>query len=128
MSGYSPAYEALRARTFEFARRIVRLFRALPRTEEARIIGKQVLRSGTSIGANYRAACRSRSRADFIAKLNIVLEEADETQYWLDLLVAEKIVATSKLEKMQTEIAELIRIFAASIITAEGNASKKSPK
>ncbi|HUO08071.1 MAG TPA: four helix bundle protein [Phycisphaerae bacterium] len=127
-SGYSARYEELRVRTFEFARRIVRLFRALPRTEEARTLGKQFLRSGTSVGANYRAVCRSRSRADFIAKLNIVLEEADETKYWLDLLVAESIVPAPKLGKLQEECEELVRIFAASLLTAETNASSKTPK
>ena len=69
-------------RTKRFALRILKLFRSLPKTEEARILGRQLLRSGTSIGANYRAACRARSRAEFIAKLGIVLEEADETVFW----------------------------------------------
>jgi len=78
--------EILKDRTRRFALRIVKMYRALPRAEEARIIGKQVLRSGTSIGANYRAACRARSRAEFVAKLGVVLEEADETVFWLDLL------------------------------------------
>lgn len=73
--------DQLRERTKRFALRIVGLFRALPKTEEARIIGRQVLRSGTSVGANYRAACRSRSRAEFLAKLGVVVEEADETVF-----------------------------------------------
>jgi four helix bundle protein len=66
------------------------MYRKLPRKEEARVIGKQILRSGTSIGANYRAACRSRSKAEFTAKLGIVLEEADETVFWLELLLQAK--------------------------------------
>jgi four helix bundle protein len=77
----------LRLRTKQFALRILRLYRALPAKEEARILGRQVLRSGTSVGANYRAACRARSRAEFIAKLGIVLEEVDETVFWLELLL-----------------------------------------
>ncbi len=78
--------EELKYRSKQFAIRIVKLFRSLPKTDEARIIDKQVLRSGTSIAANYRAVCRARSRAEFIAKIGIVLEEADETVLWLELL------------------------------------------
>jgi four helix bundle protein len=77
----------LKDRTKQFAVRIVKLFRSLPRTDEARIIGKQVLRSGTSVAANYRAVCRARSKAEFIAKVGVVVEEADETVFWLELLV-----------------------------------------
>ena len=73
--------EQLRDRTKEFALRIVRLFRALPRSPEAQVMGKQLLRSGTSVGANYRAVCRSRSRAEFVAKLGVVVEEADESAF-----------------------------------------------
>jgi four helix bundle protein len=77
-----PDFEELQSRTKRFALRVVKLYRSLPKSNEARILGKQLLRSGTSIGANYRAACRARSRAEFIAKLGIVLEEADETAFW----------------------------------------------
>src|SRR5436305_391415 len=76
----------LKARTRQFAIRIIRLYKSLSHNEESRVIGRQLLRSGTSIGANYRAACRGRSKAEFIAKLGIVLEEADETVFWLELL------------------------------------------
>ena len=79
--------ELLRARTKQFAIRIAKLFKRLPKTEEARIIGKQVLRAGTSVAANYRAACRARSHAEFISKMGTVVEEADETVFWLELLV-----------------------------------------
>src|ERR1700690_2787194 len=89
--------EALKARTKDFALRILRLYRSLPRTDEARILGKQLLRSSTSIGANYRAACRGRSRAEFIAKLGIVLEEADETVFWLELLQEGTVFPQKKL-------------------------------
>ena len=74
-------------RTFQFAVRVIRLVESLPKTETARTLGKQLLRSATSVGANYRAASRARSRADFIAKMGIVEEECDETIYWIDLLV-----------------------------------------
>jgi four helix bundle protein len=74
-------FRDLQERTRNFALRIIKPFRSLPKTDDARILGKQLLRSGTSIGANYRAACRARSRAEFIAKLGIVLEEADETAF-----------------------------------------------
>ena len=79
-------FERLQERTRNFALRIIKLFRSLPKTDDARILGKQLLRSGTSIGANYRAAGRARFRAEFVAKLGIVLEEADETAFWLELM------------------------------------------
>ena len=80
--------EQLRERTKLFAIRIVRLFRALQKTAEGRVLGRQLLRSGTGVAANYRAACRARSRPEFIAKIGIVVEEADETVFWLELLIA----------------------------------------
>jgi len=78
--------EELRDRTKAFALRIVKLFRSLPRNPDAQIIGKQLLRSGISVAANYRAVCRARSRAEFVAKVGIVLEEADESVFWIELL------------------------------------------
>ena len=84
--------EELRRRTKKFALRIIRLFKSLPRSSEAQILGKQLLRSGTSVGANYRAAGRARSRAEFSAKIGIVVEEADETVFWLECLVEAEIV------------------------------------
>jgi four helix bundle protein len=113
----------LRARTKQFALRILRLYRALPARDEARILGKQVLRSGTSIGANYRAACRARSKAEFIAKLGIVLEEADETVFWLELLVEGGIVRRERLDALLTEAQELTAIFVTSLCTAKGVAA-----
>ena len=77
--------EQLKARTKQFAIRIVRVFKGLPKNDEARIIGKQLLRAGTSVAANYRAVCRSRSKAEFISKMSVVVEEADETAFWLEL-------------------------------------------
>lgn len=110
----------LRIRTKNFALRIVRLYRTLPRSEEARIIGKQLLRSGTSIGANYRAACRSRSRAEFISKIGIVLEEADESVFWLELLLAAEIFPKGKVGDLLTEANELTSIFVATLRTTKG--------
>jgi four helix bundle protein len=109
----------MKLRTKTFALRIVRLFRALPHSEEARVIGRQILRSGTSVGANYRAACRSRSRQEFIARLGVVLEEADETVFWLELLAECNIVARAKLDDLTREANELTSIFVCSLRTAK---------
>ncbi len=110
--------EELKNRSKQFAIRIVKLFRSLPRTEEARIIGKQMLRSGTSVAANYRAVCRARSKAEFIAKIGVVVEEADETVLWLELLVDTDIVRESRMTNLLSEANELLAIFAASQYTA----------
>jgi four helix bundle protein len=99
--------------------RIIKLFRALPKTEEARILGRQVLRSGTAVAANYRSACRGRSRADFISKIGITVEEAEETAFWLELIVDAGIIKRSKLESLLTEANELVRIFQATRTTAK---------
>ena len=96
------------------------MYRKLPRKEEARVIGRQILRSGTSIGANYRAACRSRSKAEFIAKLGIVLEEADETVFWLELLLQSKIFPKSKIGNLLAEANELTSIFVSCLRTSKG--------
>jgi four helix bundle protein len=98
-------------RTTEFALRIVRMFVALPKTEEARVLGKQVLRSGTSVGANYREAQRARSKAEFVAKIGDCLKELDETSYWLELLVRSEIVPEAKLAALCEENQQLLAIF-----------------
>src|ERR1051326_5362616 len=113
--------EQLRARTKKFALRILNLSDSLPNSPKGRVIGKQVLRSGTSIGANYRAATRAISRADFIAKLGIVVEEADEPQYWLELLADSGLIKPSRLAGLQQEAAELTAIFTASRNTAKAH-------
>ena len=110
--------EELKKRTKQFAIRIVKLFRSLPHSEEALIIGRQMLRSGTSVAANYRAVCRSRSKAEFVAKIGVVVEEADETVLWLEMLVDTEIVSARRLEKLLLEANELLAIFAASQRTA----------
>ena len=101
----------LRERTKSFALRTIRMFVTLPKTTEARVLGKQVLRSGTSIGANYREAYRGRSKAEFISKCGDCLREIEETAYWLELLVDGGIVAASKLAPLRQEIDELTAIF-----------------
>ena len=101
----------LRERTKALALRVVRTFLALPKTAEAQVLGKQFLRSGTSIGANYREAYRGRSRAEFIAKCGDCLKEIEETAYWLELLVDARIVAATKLAPLRQEIDELTAIF-----------------
>ena len=106
-----PEEKDLRRRTKEFALQIIRVFSELPKTTEAQVLGKQVLRSGTSVGANYREAYRARSRAEFIAKCGDSLRELEETAYWLELLVDGKIVPADKLSTVRQECDELIAIF-----------------
>jgi four helix bundle protein len=108
----------LRKRTKDFGIRIIKLYRALPPNGESQVIGKQLLRSGTSIGANYRAAGRARSKAEFSAKLGIVVEEADETVYWIELLGECRAVAPERLKELLKEAEELTAIFSAARKTA----------
>ncbi|PYP91326.1 MAG: four helix bundle protein [Candidatus Angelobacter sp. Gp1-AA117] len=112
--------EELRNRTKQFAIRIVRLFQALPKSSEAQVMGKQLLRCGTSVGANYRAACRSRSKAEFIARMGIVAEEADESVFWLELIEETRILNPKQLEEILKEARQLAAIFSASHKTARG--------
>jgi four helix bundle protein len=109
--------EQFKDRTRQLALRVIKLTEALPRGETARVIGRQLLRSGTSVGANYRAACRARSTADMIAKLGIVEEEADETLYWLELLVATRLMPAVKLHALMDEADEILAMTVASIKT-----------
>ena len=109
----------LKRRTKAFALRIIRLYTALPRTVEAQVLGKQVLRSGTSVGAHYREACRARSAAEFLSKMEGGLQELEETSYWLELLAEAEIFKAAKLVELQGEAGELICIFVASINTAK---------
>lgn len=109
----------LKQRSKKFALNIVALFQTLPKSDEARVLGKQVLRSGTSVAANYRATCRSRSKAEFIAKIGIVVEEADETVLWLEILTESGIISSAKTDALLREGNELLAIFAASYNTAK---------
>ncbi|MBS1768573.1 MAG: four helix bundle protein [Acidobacteria bacterium] len=106
------------------ALRIIKLVQSLPKNWIAETIGKQLLRSGTSIGANYRAACRAKSTADIINKLAIVEEEADESMFWIDLLIESEIVPQTKLEKLYNDINEIVAMTVSSIRTLKS----KNPK
>ena len=112
----------MRNRTKSFALRIVRMFSALPKTTEAQILGKQVLRSGTSVGANYREAFRARSKPEFISKCGDCLKEVEETAYWLELLVEGDLVAAEKLAPLRQECEELTAIFVSIIKSSRRNA------
>ena len=118
--------ERLKARTKQFAIRIVRVFKSLPKNDEARIIGKQLLRAGTSVAANYRAVCRSRSKAEFISRMSVVVEEADETAFWLELLIETSIIPGVRLRDLLAEANELLAIFAASVWTARQKRKSQS--
>ena len=104
--------ELLRARTKEASLRVIRLFQQLPRTGEASVLGKQLLRSATSVAANYRAACRGRSAAEWYAKICICVEEADETLFWLELLGDAGIVPKARLSGLEQEYLEIVSILA----------------
>jgi len=110
--------EDLKARTKSFALRVMSLVEALPKTASGRAIGNQLVRSGTVVGANYRACCRGRSRAEFIAKIGIVEEEADESAFWLELIVEGRLLHSVKVEPLLKEANELVAIMAASRISA----------
>ena len=112
--------EQFKARTRQLALEIIQLVESLPRSRTADVIGRQLLRSGTSIGANYRAACRGKSKADVISKLAIVEEEADESIYWLELLIEAKIVELSRVESLLKETNEIVAMVVASIKTLRG--------
>ncbi len=101
----------LRERTLDFARRVVRLFAALPKNTVAQTLGKQVLRSGTSVGANYREADSGRTKPEFIAKMGDCLKELSETDYWLELMAVEEIIPPDRLAPLMQETRELIAIF-----------------
>ncbi len=104
--------EAFRSRTKAAALRVIRLYQQLPRTGEAQVLGKQLLRSATSVAANYRAACRGRSGAEWFAKVSICVEEADETQLWLELLGDADIFPKAKLAGLEQEYLEIVSVLA----------------
>ena len=116
------------ARMKRFALEVIRLVESLPRGRTADALGGQLLRAGTSPGANYRAACRARSVADFVSKMGIVEEELDESMYWLDLLVEAAIVPRAKVDTLLKEANELLAITVASIKTARGGARSLSSR
>ena len=111
----------LKQRTKTFALRIIKLARSVPKSDDAgRVITKQIIRSGTSVAANYRATCRARSKAEFIAKMGTVEEEADETAFWIELLIESGTVSERKLSALLREANDLTAIMAASRKTATG--------
>ena len=118
--------DILRERTKQFALRIIKVVDALPKTSTGRVVGTQLLRCGTSIGANYRAACRGRSKAEFNSKLHIALEEADESIFWLELIIDAGLLSENKICSILTEAKELTAIFARSYYTAKRKSEKKS--
>ncbi len=112
--------EQIKLRTKEFARKVISLCRQLPPTREGRLIGDQFFRAGTSVGANYRAACRARSKADSISKIGFVLEEADKSLYWMEILSENRIIDSKVLIDPMREAQELIAIFVSTLNTARG--------
>jgi four helix bundle protein len=126
-SDYVQHIEKMKNRTKKFALRVIFLYQSLPRGEAARVIGKQLLRSGTSIGANYRAACRVRTGREFAAKLRIVCEEADESQYWIELLIEAGLVRAARLAPLQAEATELTAIFTRALATTRKGMKRSRP-
>ena len=111
----------LKARTKQFALRVIKLVDALPRTIQGRAVANQIIRSATSVAANYRAACRARSRAEFIAKIGVVEEEADETAFRLELIIDSALLTQTRVRPLLTEAGELVAIMAVSRKSALGN-------
>jgi four helix bundle protein len=114
-------------RTKKFALRVIKLVETLPRKQTAQVIGNQLLRSGTSVGANYRAACRAKSRLDVIHKLSIVEEEADESLFWMELLVEAELMRKAKLASLTAEADEIIAMIVSSIKTIRAK-QRQNPK
>jgi four helix bundle protein len=117
--------ETLKARTKDFSLRVMKLVAALPNTVVGRAIGNQLVRSGTSVGANYRAACRGRSKAEFIAKLGTVEEEADESAFWMELIMDDGLLKKELVQDLHKKAEELTAIMAASSISASRNRKSK---
>jgi four helix bundle protein len=113
--------QELKVRTNRFALRVLKLVAALPKTIEGRAIANQLVRCGTSVAANYRAACRARSKAEFVAKMGVVLEETDERQLWLELIIEGKLLPSDRVESLFNEASELVAIFVASRKSASAN-------
>jgi len=117
--------EQMKRRTQRFALRAICLAEALPKGRTAEVVARQLVRSGTSVGANYRAACRAKSPADFVSKMHIVEEEVDESVYWMELLVEAKLMGKDRLEPLMREADELLAIAVASINTARRKGKRR---
>lgn len=120
--------ELMKRRTQDFALRVVKLVESLPHNQTATIVGKQLLRCGTSVGANYRAACRAKSRADFIAKLGIVEEETDEAIYWIEILINADLIKSGRVGNLLDEARQILAIVVSSINTTRGGTRKDEMK
>jgi four helix bundle protein len=118
--------DRLKARTFRFALDVIELTRTFPCTEPAPTIARQLVRAATAIGSNYRSACRARSHADFTSKIGIVAEEADESQYWLDIAAGARLATGGELQKLQQESTELCAIFSRAVGTARHKAASRT--
>jgi four helix bundle protein len=114
----------MQARTMDFAVQVVKFFVKLPKTDEARVPGKQLLRAGTSVAANYRAVCRAKSGPDFISKMGTVVEEADESAFWLQLMEKAGVCSSASIQPLKAEADELLRIFSTSLNTAKRSAGR----
>ena len=112
--------ETFKRRTKKFVVDNIILYRTLPKTEEAKIIGRQLLRSSSSVGANYRAACRARSQAEFHSKMSIVVEEADESMFWMEILIEAEIIRQAQLQSLYNEAKEIVMVTS----SARKNAKK----
>jgi four helix bundle protein len=119
--------QEMKRRTKEFAKRIIKLCRSLPDSWEARRVSDQLFRSGTSVGVNYRAACRARSKSEFVSKLSIVLEETDKSLYWLEIIAETKLLQEKLLISLMQEGNELIAILVSTINTNKSS-NRKDPK
>ncbi|HTG52675.1 MAG TPA: four helix bundle protein [Candidatus Tectomicrobia bacterium] len=117
----------LKARTKQFALRVMKLVDAIPRTIQERAIAKQIIRSATSVAANYRAACRARSRAEFIAKIGVIEKEADESCFWLELIIDSGLLTEERIRPLPGEAGGLVAIMTASRKSAIGNRKSAIP-
>src|ERR1700761_9256317 len=113
--------EAFKGRTKKFVIDNIKIYRTLPKTEEAKIIGRQLLRSSSSVGANYRAACRARSQTEFHSKLSIVVEEADESVFWMEILVESEIIRQEELNSLMQEANEILKVVSTARKTSTAN-------
>jgi len=116
--------EEMKQRTKRFSLNVIKIVDSLPKGRTSDVIGRQLMKSGTSVGANYRAACRAKSPADFINKMCIVEEEADESGFWMELLVESDLISDQRLQGLKTEATELLAITVASITTARKRIKK----
>jgi four helix bundle protein len=117
--------ESFKRRTKQFVIDNIRLYRTLPKTEEARIVGRQLLRSSSSVGSNYRAACRARSEAEFYAKISIVVEEADESLFWMEILTEAEITQSTQVSQLMIEGQEILKVMAKARKTVSNNKDKE---